>query len=78
MVAGLALTYAVQEKLALLGELHWQGTSKGNNQELLANIGTVAELTEYAGLLLSVGKTFSDFNGDPHRFLLYAGVQLHL
>ncbi|MGZ3692733.1 MAG: hypothetical protein ACXWQO_00565 [Bdellovibrionota bacterium] len=78
IVYGVAAGRPVSERVVVLGEFHGESNSDFSDHEMLVNIGAELELSEKFELLGSVGKTFRDFSGEPHRYLAYAGLQMHL
>ncbi len=78
LVCGLATSYKFMETTALLAEAHAKGANNSKEISLLANLGTTIQLDSKLTLLLSTGKSLLEPSNDPRRFLVFAGLQIHL
>ncbi len=72
---GLALSYALSDRLELLGEIHGTGAKELRHHELVFNLGARWKFSEHYVLLASVGRGVIAQAGDEPQLLSYFGIQ---
>ncbi len=72
---GLAASYALSEKIELVGEVFGTSQKDFKSHDLVFNLGTRYKLSDHYVLLLSAGRSIFNSGVEEAQFLSYLGIQ---
>lgn len=75
-LCGLALEYEIFDGFKVMGEIAGTALRDFNEHELVANLGAAWQVSTHLALLMSVGRSIHNSEGDGAELLSYIGVQL--